>query len=278
MSSSSDHSWLPAALAAVALALPAAAWAEDDFFGAADVSEAATPTVAPDPVVEQGRRVYLRHCAACHGETGRGDGPAGRFLDPQPRDFTTGDYKFRSTPTGSLPTDDDILRTIDAGAPGSSMPAWATILPRATRLALVPFLKTLSPRFAHEAVLPVVVIPPVPVATAAAVKEGRRLYLKLECSKCHGDQGHGDGPGAAAMKDSIGRPIGPNQLIKGVFRAGDSPHDLFRTLITGLNGTPMPAYDQTTKAAERWPLVFYLRSLRRERSWFDYLFAPLEER
>lgn len=265
-------------LSALLCTLPTMAAAEDDFFGAVDVPEEVSPAVAADPAIELGRRAYLRHCAACHGVTGRGDGDAARFLDPQPRDFTTGDYKFRTTPTGSLPADGDILRTIDAGLPGSSMPAWKSILPQATRQALVPYLKTFSRRFVTEDVLPAVSIPVAPADSAAHRKLGRQLYLKLECNKCHGDTGRGDGPGAAEMKDSIGRPIGPNELIKGVFRAGDSPQDLFRTLMTGLSSTPMPAYDQTTKAAERWPLVFYLRSLRRERGWFDYLLAPLEER
>ena len=276
MSSSRRH-WGVVALA-VALVLPAVGIAEDDFFGAVDEPEEATATVAAAPAIELGRSVYVRHCATCHGVTGRGDGPAGRFLDPQPRDFTTGDYKFRTTPTGSLPSDDDILRTIDDGAPGSSMPGWKRILPSSMRRALVPYLKTFSKRFAQESVLPAVPIPLARAVTPNDVADGRRIYLRLECNKCHGDDGSGDGRGAADMKDSIGRPIGPNELIRGVFRAGDSHEALYRTLITGFNGTPMPAYDQTTKAAERWPLVFYLRSLRRNRGWLNYLFAPLEER
>jgi mono/diheme cytochrome c family protein len=75
-----------------------------------------------------GSAIYRERCAVCHGAEGRGDGPAGGLLAPPPRDFTTGRYKFRSTPNGTLPTDADLARSIGEGLPGSSMPAWSTLL------------------------------------------------------------------------------------------------------------------------------------------------------
>ena len=70
----------------------------------------------------RGKRVFTRACAACHGGGGKGDGPAAGDLDPPPRDLTSRRYRFRSTTTGSLPTPDDLARTIRHGLPGSQMP------------------------------------------------------------------------------------------------------------------------------------------------------------
>src|ERR1043166_2703262 len=75
-----------------------------------------------------GPALYQQRCAGCHGKTGRGDGPFAGFLDPRPRDFTSGKYKFRSTETGSLPTDADLTASITNGLHGTSMPSWKKFL------------------------------------------------------------------------------------------------------------------------------------------------------
>ena len=62
-----------------------------------------------------GKAVYDKHCVECHGSTGKGDGPAAMMMVPHPRDFTSGRYKIRSTETGSVPTDDDLLRSVRQG-------------------------------------------------------------------------------------------------------------------------------------------------------------------
>ena len=64
---------------------------------------------APAESAGRGKTVYDDHCAECHGPAGRGDGPAAAFLAPRPRDFTSGKFKIRSTETGTLPTDDDLI-------------------------------------------------------------------------------------------------------------------------------------------------------------------------
>ncbi len=55
------------------------------------------------------RRVYEVNCAACHGVESDGNGPAARMFVTRPRDFRSGIFKFRSTPSGSLPTDEDLF-------------------------------------------------------------------------------------------------------------------------------------------------------------------------
>src|SRR5438094_594083 len=69
-----------------------------------------------------GKAVYVKWCAGCHGETGAGDGPAAAYMLPRPRNFTGAVYKIRTTASGQLPTDADLLRAIDEGLPGSAMP------------------------------------------------------------------------------------------------------------------------------------------------------------
>src|SRR6516225_10450213 len=66
-----------------------------------------------------GERVYRENCVACHGEKGDGKGPQAYRLRTKPRDFTKGIYKFRSTPSGSLPLDKDVYRTITQGVRGT---------------------------------------------------------------------------------------------------------------------------------------------------------------
>src|SRR5258708_31367704 len=63
----------------------------------------------------RGKAVYDAHCVECHGATGGGNGPSASYLVPRPRDFTTGKYKIRTTETGTVPTDEDL---IGSGRPG----------------------------------------------------------------------------------------------------------------------------------------------------------------
>ena len=69
-----------------------------------------------------GKTIYEERCTQCHGVDGRGNGAAAPALMPRPRDFAAAQYKLRTTETGSLPTDDDLIRTITYGVPGTSMP------------------------------------------------------------------------------------------------------------------------------------------------------------
>ena len=262
-------------LALAGLAAPAHAWGDPwESFGGGEEQ----PAVVPEPRgTAAALHAWRASCAPCHGATGRGNGPAARWLDPPPRDLSRGEFKWRSTPTGSLPTDADILRTIDRGARGTRMPAWEGRLPERTRRELVTVVKSLSPRFATEAPGEAIEIPEPPAATQAMVDRGRDVYQRLKCWECHGEDGQGGGPSAATLEDSRGRRIGAYDFTKGYYKAGESAEDVYRTFMTGLNGTPMPSYEQTISEGERWPLVYYVMSLGRCRDGWDWLFAPTEE-
>ncbi len=89
--------------------------------------------------------LYREHCAHCHGITGDGAGPTAGFLNPYPRDFRLGKFKFKSTKLGKPPTDDDLARVIRQGIPGTAMPAFRT-LDDHELTALVDYVKYLAIR------------------------------------------------------------------------------------------------------------------------------------
>lgn len=206
--------------------------------------------VTPDRVAAvDARRLYEGACATCHGTLGDGNGPSAAQLGtPRPQDFTAGMYKFRSTPTGSLPTDDDIYRTISRGVPGTWMPRWEEHLSPAQRWALVRYIKEFSDFFAEEDPDPEVELPPEPGVSAEFVHEGRFVYTMLECHKCHGAEGRGDGPSSNELVDDWGDRIRPYDFTRGGYKNGSSAQDVYRTLRTGLSGTPMPALERETLA------------------------------
>jgi mono/diheme cytochrome c family protein len=195
----------------------------------------------PGASAVRGQIVYQKACAACHGERGDGQAPAARYLEPRPRDFTSGTFKFRSTPNGELPTDQDLLRVVELGIPGTQMPAWRGVLTAQERADVVAYVKTFSADFQDGAPEPLV-FPEPPEATPAALVEGRMVYMLMECWACHGGKGRGDGKSGRTLEDDWGRRIRPWNLTAWRYKAGNDPKSLYRTFTTGLNGTPMPAY------------------------------------
>jgi cytochrome c oxidase cbb3-type subunit 2 len=216
---------------------------------------------------ELGREVYQNHCAGCHGERGDGAGPAATFLSPLPRDFTAGVFKFRTTPSGALPTDADLFRTITRGVRWTAMPTWHEVNDK-ERLAVVAYLKTLSRRWREDRPEPPVTIGPPPPATPALLAQGQALYARAKCAECHGERGRGDGPSAPTLKDDFDRPIRPTDFTRGQFKGGSSVADLFRTMTTGLDGTPMPSFADSMTDDERWAISYHVLSLS---AWADPL-------
>lgn len=221
----------------------------------------ATP---PDPAAaRRGAMAYGRYCVSCHGVAGDGRGPAAESLDPRPRNFTGGTYKFRSTPATELPTDADLLRTIERGLNHTSMPHWQGIT-SLERRDLVQYLKTLSARFSAEEQGKPVEVPPQPAFTRELVAKGREVWAKAQCAGCHGDGGKGDGSSAPTLRDEWGSPVLPRDFTSGPLKVGDEPIDLYRAFMAGLSGSPMPSYGDTLTPDEAWALVAYVRTLRKD--------------
>ena len=207
-----------------------------------------------------GEKIYLESCAACHGQKGDGKGPEANRLKTKPRDFTGGIYKFRSTPSGSLPLDEDIFQTISRGVRTTSMLAQLHLSEK-ERWAVTEYLKTFSERFKAEKIPEAVAIPASPSPNAELIAFGKRMYIDAGCNQCHGSDGKGDGTSAKELKDDRGEPISPTDLTLKPFKSGPNPEDLYRTISTGLNGTPMPSYADVLTPKERWSLVSYILSI-----------------
>jgi cytochrome c oxidase cbb3-type subunit I/II len=209
--------------------------------------------------VGRGKLVYDRRCVGCHGAKGDGNGPAATFLDPRPRNFTIGSFKFRTTPSGSLPTDGDLYRTLARGVRWTAMPTWHE-LPEKDRIAVIAYIKTFSSRWKEEKPEPPIVIGEPPAPTPELLARGKELYTKAKCFQCHGDGGKGDGPSAAELRDDLKFPIRPADFTKGQFKGGGEVSDIYRTMTTGLDGTPMPSFADSMKDDERWAISYYVLS------------------
>jgi cytochrome c oxidase cbb3-type subunit 2 len=231
-----------------------------DAFDPQRVSVTAMSIPASADGVTRGKIVYAGRCAGCHGVDGDGHGPAATFLEPRPRDFTTGVFKFRSTPSGSLPTDGDLYRTITRGVRGTAMPTWHE-LPEKDRLAVITYVKTFSPRWREERAEVPVALPDPPGARAELLQRGKALYGEAKCAECHGENGQGDGPSAPQLRDDVGFRIRPTDFRRGQFKGGSDVRDVFRALSTGLDGTPMPSFADAMTEDERWAISYYVLSL-----------------
>ena len=212
--------------------------------------------------VEAGKKVYEQHCVQCHGEKGDGEGPAAVHLSPRPRDFTSGKFKLRTTPSGALPTDEDLKRVVRLGMPYSSMPPWPK-LTDAEVDGVVQYLKTFYAGFADPAQAPKpIALGAAPTSTKESVAKGKELYSSLGCIRCHGEAGRGEGPSAPTLKDDLNHPIRAADLTRRwTFRGGPKREDIFRTFSTGLNGTPMPSFFDAVTEPDRWALTDYVYSL-----------------
>lgn len=215
---------------------------------------------------QDGKADYRRYCVVCHGDLGDGNGESFPWVDPKPRNFQLGVFKCRSTPTGTLPTDEDLFDTIARGLDRSNMPQWSTFT-KQERADLVAWVKHFSPRFASEKPGDPIQIPAEPEVTPERIKAGRDVFARVQCWKCHGVTGQANGPSAATLTDDLGRPIQAFNFTEGARpKCGSTDKDLYRIFMTGLDGTPMPSFADNIKPDEAWDLVFYLKTLEREKS------------
>src|SRR3954447_12514569 len=211
---------------------------------------------------QRGHGLYLRYCVGCHGVRGDGNGENAPYIEPKPRDFTIATFKCRSTPTGTLPLESDLEHTLQRGIQASNMPSWDPLSDR-DRFDLVEYIKTFSPKWKTDKPGTPIAVPAEPQVTPERVREGQALFKKMECWKCHGVQGQGDGPSAATLTDSKDQPITPYDFTSGHrFKCGEEDSDLYKIFMTGLDGTPMPSFADNLKPDQAWDLVFYLRSLQ----------------
>ncbi len=217
--------------------------------------------------VAEGRLIYENACIFCHGVEGTGDGPVATYLSkdlaPQPRDFTSGIYKFRSTASGELPMDEDLYRTITRGVPGF-MPGFVGLSP-GDRWKLVYYIKSLSEDFKDAEPPEAITVGAGPIpSTGASISKGYKVYQEYKCWECHGGGGMGNGKKAPDLKDDWDYPLPPRNLTKlRSYKNGSDPVDIYRTIMAGFDGGAMPSYADFFEGEEEnaWHLVNYIRSL-----------------
>jgi cytochrome c oxidase cbb3-type subunit I/II len=234
-----------------------------------DVMDATVPRSSE--WIAYGKEVYQRRCLGCHGESGDGNGPAATFMYKQrPRNFAAAVFKFRLTKE-PLPTDGDLLRTITRGVRGTAMPSWHE-LHIIDRLAVIQYIKyelavdRSAPAkpyayFKEEPPGPPLYIGRPPVPSEQMLIRAKDVWQSAKCWECHGQTGKGDGEKAPGLKDDLGFPSPPADLTAGQFKSGPTVEDIFRTMTTGLSGTPMPSYRDPLSEEDRWALSYYVLAL-----------------
>jgi mono/diheme cytochrome c family protein len=240
--------WSKFALVALAIASAALVWADEE------------QKPAPN---SRGEILYDRFCLACHGIAGDGEGPGAPLLWPRPRDFRSGDYKWRTTSSGKPPTDEDLRRAIRYGVPGTSMHAFGDTLDPEAIDALIAKLKTFAPRKFRRSAEPL----SLPQERNTDATKGRAFFIEFGCAKCHGIEGRGDGLSASQLKDDHGRVAAPYDLTSVALRRPTAPGDdpieqIYLSLLTGLSGTPMPAYEGAVPEEKLWAVATYVQSIR----------------
>jgi cytochrome c oxidase cbb3-type subunit 2 len=163
------------------------------------------------------------------------------------------------------------LRTITRGVRGTAMPAWYE-LPLNDRLAVIQYIKYVlavdrsDPSkpyayFIEEPPTQPLYIGQPPAPSQDMLAHAKDVWQNAKCWECHGQTGKGDGEKAAGLKDDFGFPVRPADLTSGQFKSGPSVQDIFRTMSTGLSGTPMPSYRDSLSEQDRWALAYYVLSL-----------------
>ncbi len=265
----SGRPWLGPVAAALTSLLAAGCAAPVGDLETGEIEASITPArvmTASEGLLRRGRAVYERQCQACHGAAGDGEGEAAYLLYPRPRDFTRGQYRLVST-WETVPTDEDLYKTISRGMPGSAMPSWGH-LPEEDRWGLVHYLKSLSdagfevpvpeePAKQHGIGKGVIRVPEPPPPTAAGEARARELFAQ-GCAPCHGETGRGDG--RKEQVDSQGRPTRPRDLTAGVFKGSPEPADVYRRIVAGLPGSPMPS-SPYLHGEDAWNLTRFVLAL-----------------
>ncbi|MBI5438359.1 MAG: c-type cytochrome [Nitrosomonadales bacterium] len=240
---------------------------------AADKPKNPKPATAPQ-MVEKGKAIYFKRCSFCHGLLGDGNGPAADYLDPRPRDFTLGTFKFRTTQSGELPTDEDLFRTVSRGLSGTGMQAFDNEvikngLTEEERWQVIYYIKTFAQEFANPDLDPYKKTVALPAKAAdynaETIAKGKEVFEKAKCWECHGKSGRGNGQKSFDRKDDWGFPIRIRNVTNPwKIKAGSRVEDIFMRFSTGINGTPMPSFKDSLNDDQRWALANFIKSLQHE--------------
>lgn len=159
-----------------------------------------------------GERVYDTYCAGCHGPDGLGNGPASEFLNPLPRNFVDGDYKFfHFGELPPLPSDESLELTVRNGLPGSSMPAFPLITEQELK-DVVAYTKNFRAGGWVE---------PKPLQAGAQPiqvegESGEELFVSAGCTGCHQFDPAGAAGGVGPSLNQIGSVLSVEELVQSI--------------------------------------------------------------
>lgn len=206
-----------------------------------------------------GRKIYDEYCAACHGVNGNGKGIDADQMKTKPTDFTSGMYKFKSTPFGTLPTVEDIIRTLKLGVRTTAMiPQWQLNYEQMKEVA--EYILSFAPK--EEITGKPIVIPSKPEITESFIKKGKKLF-DANCASCHGKDAKGDGPSAGTLVNYKGEHIRPANLTQRPLKRANTSDWTYKIINNGIEGTPMPPYFDVIQPKDIWAVVDYLDSIEK---------------
>ncbi len=214
----------------------------------------------PDSLLA-GKRIYDEYCIACHGVNGKGDGIDANQMKTLPTDFTSGMYKFKSTPFGTLPTVEDIVTTLKSGIRTTAMIPQRQLDNEEMRQVAV-YVLAFAPE--EEKIGTPIVLPTRPEFNSTLIGEGKKVF-DSNCASCHGKNAKGDGPSADKLLNYKGKPIQPANLAEVPLKRANTPDWIYRIINNGIEGTPMPPYFGAIKPKYIWAIVCYIDSIKKEK-------------
>jgi high-affinity iron transporter len=196
-------------------------------FAAALGSEAALDLPNGPIDLANGRAIYERSCASCHGMRGLGDGPAAGALNPKPPAIGSAQAMHDRSPAL-------LYRIMSVGVAGTPMVGFAGQLTPKQRWNVASYLTSLR-------------------SNAAQVADGEGIYAQ-SCTSCHGALGNGDAP----LTRSLSRL--PPEIGSFAWQAERSDAQLADVVRNGMPGTPMPP-GRDLSASQVQSVVAYVRTL-----------------
>jgi mono/diheme cytochrome c family protein len=254
-----------------------------------------------DATLQHGASLYRQQCLHCHGLTGDGHGATAPWVNPHPRDYRPGRFKFTSSKQEEgrrKPRKEDLIRTIHEGLEGSSMPTFR-MLPEQDIAALASYVIHLSFRgemeysiliaadkgeldggikggvndyleviaknwlTAQDSLIVPDTFPPTNISDAQ-MAESVKNGQRLFTQQ--GGAGciscHTDfGRQSAYKYDAWGTVTRPIDLTQPIYRGGRRPIDLFWRIHSGVNGSGMTAFGSQISSKDIWDIVHFIQAL-----------------